>query len=101
MPRVTVQNREIVVNFQHGTTPSNYSGKNPSPETDYTKCVILSGPSGCRDNEKEVEGEATVVRYYRDPQNRKVARRQALDRAVDQSALSKEERAAVWATIRK
>jgi hypothetical protein len=101
MPRVTIGTREIVVNFQHGTTPSNYQGKRQRPDTDYTKCVILSGPSGCRDEQKEVEGEATVVRYHADPQNRKLARANALDRAIEQGILSKEERAALWATISK
>jgi len=101
MPRITVNQKEIVVNFQHGTQPSSYNGKRPRPDADYTKCVIIAGPEGCRDEQKEVEGEATVVRYYRDPQNRKEARRNAILRALDQSTLNKEERAAVWQTIRK
>jgi len=102
MPRITVNQTEIVVSFQHGTQPSAYNGKRPRPDVDYTKCIILAGPKGCRDEQKELVS-ATVVRYYRDPQNRKEARRNALARVFDNNPqfLNKDERAAVWETIRK
>ena len=101
MPRVTVGTKEIVVNFQHGTMPSNYNGQAIRPDTDYTKCVILSGEVGCRDEQKSPSGEAIVRRYYKDPTNRKLARVNALNLAMEQGDLTKEERAALWATIRK
>lgn len=101
MPRVTVGTKEIVVNFQHGTMPSDYNGKRESPETDYTKCVILSGDVGSRDEQKSLQSEVTVRRYYKDPQNRKLARQNALSRAMEQSGLTKEERLALRATLRK
>lgn len=102
MPRVTVGTKEIVVNFQHGTMPSNYNGQRcVVPETDYTKCVILSGEVGSRDEQKSLQSEVTVRRYYKDPQNRKLARQNALSRAMEQSGLTKEERLALRATLRK
>jgi len=102
MPRVTVGTKEIVVNFQHGTMPSNYNGRRcEAPETDYTKCVILSGEVGSLDGQKSPYGEAVVRRYYKDPTNRKLARVNSLDLAMERGGLTKEERAALWATIRK
>jgi len=100
MPRITVGNKEIVVNFQHGTTPSNYNGKRHSPDTDYTKCVILSGEIGCRDENKESTNEVEVRRNFKDTPNLKHARLEALHRAINQGNFSKEERAAIYSTIR-
>lgn len=101
MPRVTVGTKEIVVNFEHGTAPSLYNGQTKRPETDYTKCVILAGDVGSLDGQKSPYGEAVVRRYYKDPTNRKLARVNSLDLAMERGGLTKEERAALWATIRK
>ena len=107
MPRITVGNKEIVVNFQHGTMPCRYQGNTSKEksttvrESDYTKCVILSGPLGCRDENKNVDGEATVVRFHTDPHNRKLARVNALNMALQSGDFSKQELTAIWNTIRK
>lgn len=114
MPRVTVDNKEIVVSFQHGNKPSNYQGhrRNPKstkmvansfalPETDYTKCVVLVGENGCRDENKTKVGEAVVTRYYKDTPNRVNARRFSLQKALAESPLTHDEREAVWSLLRK
>mgnify|MGYP003527701572 CR=1 FL=1 len=108
MPRITFGNKEIVVVFQHGKKPSTYRGnprrvdKDAQPqETDYTSCLILSGELGCLDEDKIVLGEATVVRFHADLNIRKVARTNALRRAMDVSGLDRDERTAVWKEIRK
>lgn len=111
MPRTNVDNKEIVVCFQHGLRPSKYVGAirnntveqiaHPVPDTDYTQCVVLVGELGCRDENKTKVGEATVVRYYKDAPNRVVARRIALQKALAESTLSHDEREAAWSLIRK
>lgn len=111
MPRITFGNKELVVVFQHGKKPSAYRGnpkrvdKDVQPQetdyTDYTSCLILSGELGCRDEDKIVLGEATVVRFHADLNVRKVARTNALRRAMDVSGLDKDERTAIWKEIRK
>jgi hypothetical protein len=111
MPRIKVNNKEIVVCFQHGQQPSRYVGAirnhipaqiaNPVPNTDYTKCVVLVGENNCRDEDKSTVGKATVVRYYKDAPNRVVARRIALQKALENSSLNHYEREAVWSLIRK
>lgn len=111
MPRVTVNNKEIVVSFQHGTKPSNYQGHRRSkkvrlsatnpywPETDYTKCVVLVGENGCRDENKTKAGEAEVTRYYKDTPNRINARRFSLQKALANSPLTHDEREAAWSLL--
>lgn len=101
MPRVTVGNKEIVVNFQHGTLPCNHRGKTPRPDSEYTQCVILSGDVGCRDEQKTVVADVTVRRYYKDKANRKLARMTAIDMAVSKGDFTREERAAIWSTINR
>lgn len=111
MPRITVNNKEIVVCFQHGLRPTRYAGairnhipaalENPVPQTDYTKCVVLVGENGCRDEDKLTVGEAEVARYYKDTPNRVNARRIALQKALAESSLNHDEREAAWSLIRK
>ena len=111
MPRVTVNNKEIVVCSQHGLRPTRYAGAirnhipgaiaNPVQQTDYTKCVVLVGENGCRDENKTTAGEAEVTRYYKDTPNRVNARRIALQKALAESTLTHDERAAAWSLIRK
>jgi len=110
MPRVTVDNKEIVVSFQHGTKPSNYQGhRRPKkvrlseiaslPEAEYTKCVVLVGENGCRDENKTKAGEAEVTRYYKDTPNRINARRFSLQKALANSPLTHDEREAAWSLL--
>lgn len=111
MPRIQVDNKEIVVNFQHGKQPTRYAGairnhvlfaaKNTVTQTDYTKCVVLIGENGCRDEHKTKAGEGVVVRYYKDTPNRVHARRFSLQKALAESPLTPKERKAVWSILRK
>lgn len=111
MPRINVNNKEIVVCFQHGLRPTRYAGAirnniavakaNPAPEVEYTQCVVLVGENGCRDENKTKVGDATVTRYYKDTPNRVNARRFSLQKALANSSLTHDEREAVWATLRK
>jgi hypothetical protein len=100
MPRITVGNKEIVVSFEHGKMPCNYKGRTKA-ETDYTKCVILTGDTGCRDDNKKIAGSALVRRYYKDPTNRVAARCNALETAMKHANFTKNEREAIWNTIRR
>jgi hypothetical protein len=99
MPRTTIGKKEIVVKFQHGTMPSEYKGKKQRT-TDYTKCVVLVGDVGVRDENKEKLGEVTVRRHYTDVPNRVSARVTALNSILDKGNFSSDERQTILSTIR-
>ncbi len=103
MPRVKVADKEVVVIFQHGQENTSYAGrkKNLQKPVDYTKCIVLVGDNGCRDENKQKVGESKVVRHPMDVPNRSLAKQTALKRVLDGSSLTKDERAAAWSLIKK
>lgn len=97
MPRITVGNKEIVVNFKHYIVPPLNKKSKPG---NGTKCFILAGENGCRDENKELVAVGEVRKFKSDTENRVLARHYALDNAFAKAKLSPEEQEAIRATIR-
>lgn len=105
MPRITVKDKELVVCFVYGTAENPYNGRKwAQPATEFTGCKILRGDIGVRDDDKEVVGWWGVTRSPEDRPNRKEARKQAMEAVIGEpkeSILTRDERTAIWSTIRK
>lgn len=83
---VKVNNKEYAIKFRHDRKP--FKNKHVSTVKDETCCIIES--------EKIVLSESTISKHFKDPNNRKVARKKSLSNALSKLNLSKNERTEFW-----
>lgn len=94
--RTVINDKEIVVNFQYSKP---LTGKARKKHDSHLKCIILEGPIGTLDHQKEKIGEAEVRRDSRDQSNWVAARRIVLAKALAHTKLSGDEVESLWDSL--